>query len=508
VDDELRPQDAARVEDLCKRDPELRAEIEDYRRLRGKLKAWDAENTLTPEPTLLRRALDRARTYATEQREARKGRVLHLLFHPAAMAASLLLAAAVGVFAGRDAPVARVESARLEITPAAPVGDLSVAADLAPAPPLPSYVSGPSAYEYVRKRILGRWVDGVVMSDLAIRLYEEQENEIRQWERRKLEQEPVAVKEDPERPRTGAWNREVLAMLDPFKPGAEPIEGVVTVRRPVDPALPEFHAARAAEEGSDPDRLTVDVAGDREPVLVPLGQVWIGTRDKSLRTRVVAVSNLVFDTEFVASAWADRIPRPYDSRKLDSSEFILGPEARRRLASARGKDEEFVAWLHRHYGVGSLAEAYARGAAARNREVAALVAALDEDRESTGFAVVGSDDRVLGVELFADHALMMKFAPHLLHGYLIESGDTIRVKRRKEAANAAASARVGAATRALGDTAKRAVRVDVIKEDGTTKGWPGSLPDLRRVNLRDGNGEILAHGVLNGDRPIHLTIFE
>ena len=506
VDDELRPQDAARVEELCKRDPELRTEIEDYRRLRGKLKAWDAENRLAPSPTLLRRAVDRARTHLMEQRAAAKGRVLRLAFHPAALAAGLLLAVCLGLLAARPEASAPAEFASFDVGPLAPAPDLTVKADLAPEPPLPRYEASP-AYDYVEPRLLGRWVDGVVMSDLAIRFLEEKETEITKWATRKRAREMEAVRADPER-RTGAWNRQVLDMLDPYRPGAEPVAGMVTLRRPEDPGLPRFaampEAAPNAHDQDREDRIYVSVAEDPRRSLLPLGEVWMGVKDKSGRTRVVATSHLVFDSEFVSVAWADDRKPGASDEKLEVAPFILGPEARRMAAAAKGPSPEFLAWLKARYGA-SLADAFARGAPAREKEVRALATALAADRDATGFAVVDKDGKVLGMELFASHHLMMEFAPRLLHGYLVEAGDAIRLERP---ADGALSQRFGIAVRALGDVAGKTATVEVLVDRGTRAGWPESLGGLRQVNLRNAAGAIIGHGIVHGDRPIHLTVFE
>jgi len=115
VDGELRDTDAARVEELSKRDAELRREIASYRNLRAKLKDWDeAEHGHAPPPTLERRVLSRVRAWVGERREARRGRLVSLLFQPVTMAAALLLAVGGGLLVERAYPPATLPTAAVQ----------------------------------------------------------------------------------------------------------------------------------------------------------------------------------------------------------------------------------------------------------------------------------------------------------------------------------------------------------------------------------------------------------
>ena len=69
-----------------------------------------------------------------------------------------------------------------------------------------------------------------------------------------------------------------------------------------------------------PGRIHQDVYGVPHAILAPLGEVWIGARDGSGRTRIVTASEWVAPAQSVSVVWADEI----DDRGLrDSTTLVL-----------------------------------------------------------------------------------------------------------------------------------------------------------------------------------------
>jgi hypothetical protein len=213
--------------------------------------------------------------------------------------------------------------------------------------------------------------------------------------------------------------------------------------------------------------------------------------------RVAAASEWVDRAQFVPIVWADEIEAPRNTSKLEVQDFILGPRARQRLLTAKaGRDPAFREWLARTYG-GRLPDAFGAGAKDRERAVNRLVDSLQRDDGATGFAVLDAKGRILGVELFHQHELMVALAPRLLRGYLLEAGeDEIRL-----AAPRVAGRGIETVKGFLGELKGRGLRVERKPlEDGRSDG-------LSRANIVGSAGEIVGHGLVLDETPIHLSLF-
>jgi hypothetical protein len=485
VDGELRDADAARVEDVSKRDPELRREIEAYRTLRRKLKEWDAaEHGVVPSPSFLGSTLARARTMDAALAAPARVRFLG----PLAAAAALLVAASGGYLLARsappEAPSLPAAATPVAVKPLGPAPELALPGSaLVPAPE-----PGPA--------LVGSRIDDHIPSRRAVELEEAMRSA-------DLVRAEPPVREPPTGPPMSA---EILAMMEGYGATAEPYEALVVLSRmPGMSRLPAVGAAPAAKRSAvEPGegRIYQDVSGVPHALLAPLGEVWTGVKDGSGRTRVVAASDWVGPAQDVAVVWADEIGVPRTSLKLEVQDYILGPKARQRLLTAKpGRDPGFREWLSHAYGA-TIAGAFAEGARDRERAVNKLVDVLARDEAATGFAVLDAKGNLLGVEIFHDHALMLAFAQRLLRGYLLEAGDDgIRLAPPR-----AGDGRLGAVQGLLEGLPARGLRMD-------RRGLDDSDPMLRipkglcRANLADASGRIMGHGLLIDDAPIHLTLF-
>jgi len=505
VDGELRDADAVRVEEWTKRDPQLQRELNAYRLLRSKLRKWDeGENRGEPSAAMEMRALLRVRNYLATLGRARGRSSVAWMRRPALAAAALLLALGAAIVAasliqepGNSVRVARGDDDE-RITPLGAFEDLPQPATVVGEGPDLGVVRGaPVDFEGVLEEY-GLWHRGraFVMSDRAKGLLKEWEDERQRW-----------ANPNETRSVTG-FESAVLAIVDGYRAEAAPYSGLVRLVSPQRVDLPEVGAMpsgkRAASEGpvgaAMTDRLCISTEDLGRPVLVLAGSVWVGERDRSGRTRIVTADDWIHDLEFVWAVWGDNIERPDEFHtNLTAQSFILGPQARRRLLTASGRDAGFRQWLAREYKGRSLAEAFRFRARARELAVEKLVAALAASPESSGFAVV-SGGRVVGVELFANHALMMEYAAPLLHGYSLEAGPeglevvepASRSRQLVEDAEAMIDGLPG--------------RVGRMEEDerGTREEWPDQL---RRVNLRNLAGATVGHGLLHDKRPVHFTLF-
>jgi hypothetical protein len=366
VDGELRDSDATRVEDMVKRDPELRREVDAYRILRRQLREWDAaEHGEPPPPTLAEKALTRARAYAAFTKEAGRGRLVQLFGHPLLAAAGLLLATAAGLLIAAREQV-RSESVAILLPPAAvdaavePAPDLSHGETVVRLSELPAFEpdTGPSLRETLEKHLQGYLVDGQVVSEAALRL-------IRVWEVEKRRDERLLAK-GPSARGTDARSPEILAMVGTYEALKVPAGGLVLLTHPEPQHPPAAFAIPARESvafepAKEQELVYIDYRSE-EPVVVLAGEVLRGERDKSGRTRVVKASSWIASGEggLVAITWADRIDLPTNAKDLTTQSYMLGPEARRRLVTAEARDEDFVAWLRTAYKARSLSEAFRR----------------------------------------------------------------------------------------------------------------------------------------------------
>jgi hypothetical protein len=261
--------------------------------------------------------------------------------------------------------------------------------------------------------------------------------------------------------------------------------------------------ARLAIDHSRTDADLLHVRWEKEAsfLLTALGQVWQGRLDGTDRIRIVAASNVVFDEEAVAVAWGDETAP--GARYLEIVDLVLGPEARRRLVDAEGRDAAFLAWLRGAYGA-SVVAAFEAKARKIDKDVERLVQALRAEAGATGFVVLDGGGRMLGAELFASTALMLDMAPRLLRGYLLEAGDAIRVTPARAGATDAANRIQEMVQAALDDFPQRPIRIEE-----TTKGSLDRRTELgiRQITLRTSN-RVVGHGLIDRSGPIHLSLFE
>jgi hypothetical protein len=502
VDGELRDTDAARVEELSKRDAELRREIASYRKLRKKLKDWDeADHGHAPPPTLERRVLSRVRAWVGERREARRGRIVAVLFHPVTVAAALLLAIGGGLLAESLVPPATppgpVAHGEILIEPVSPQPALAVKGSALRSyeEPADDYTGG---FDEIVRRRMDSWARMTVM-------LKEQER----WDRLR-----DRIAQAPERARTGEpRNLQLLAMLSTSEAVAKPFESLVLMRQPVVTGhLPAARALRAGtriamDQNTTAGRIYVDLRAYRGPaVLAPLGEVWIGARDGSGRTRVVTRSDWIKRSQMVAVTWADEISPPADrSFDLEVQDFILGPRARKLLLTSRAQDDLFRGWLKKNYGAATLGRAFQRGARKRERTLARLTAALDRDRDATGFTFIDAAGKLRGVELFANHSLMMAFAPRLLRGYLLEAGE----KGASLEIPSGGGTLLKRVEEFLETVPRGSARLEEIPFNEDPENEKKERPTgLKRVHVMR-SGAIIGHGLVDADyRPVHVSIFD
>ena len=485
VDDELTHNDAVRVEDMSKRDPELRREIEAYRILRGQLRAWDAaDNDLTPPPTLRTRALARARAYV----EATGLETTRTFGGVWALAAGLLLAVGLGVTlagGGEQRPV-HVRASNvlppLERTPYKMPGTRDTFVSLKELEPLPDYVP---AYQRFKDSLKYWIVDGRPWTRNSLTLgtkWAEERDQLVRWK----QEHPV-----PRETKTRAWRPEMMRMVRGYDAASVPFKGLVIIRHQVGVDAPEVAAmpigADVADDYYEADRLMVstDKLERGRSRLLLAGELFVGSKDKSNRVRIVSASSWVRDSSVVPMVWGDKVKTPRNARRLVLQSEMLGPKARRAIVRGQALPDGTI-------------KAMRSGRKTRAKAVARLVNSLRQDTGATGFAVVADKD-VLGVELFATHELMLAFASRLLHGYLAEAGtDAIRLT-----APTRGHERIQELARKLIDkVSQNALKLSDVP--GGIVYWPKGL---RRVNIMAGRTAVVGHGLLLDERPLHMTLF-
>lgn len=486
VDDELTHNDAVRVEDMSKRDPELRREIEAYRVLRRQLKAWDAaDNDVTPPPTLRARALERARAYV----DATGLKTTRTFGGVWALAAGLLLAAGLGVMlagGGEQRPV-HVHASNVlppqEWTPYETPGRHDTVVSLKELKPLPEYAP---VYKRFKDGLKYWIVDGRRWTRNSLTLgtkWAEERDQLVRWKQKHPE-----VREA----RTGAWRAEIMAVVRGYAAASVPLEGLVIFRHQVGVDAPEVVAmptgADVADDKYEANRLLIDTSKlerGRSRLLLA-GELFVGSKDKSNRVRIVTASSWVRDSSMVPMVWGDRVNTPRIASRLVLQSEMLGPEARRAIVRGQALPKGTMTAMR-------------SGRKTRAIDVARLMNSLRLDAGATGFAVV-ADKNVLGVELFATHELMLAFASRLLHGYLAEAGtDAIRL-----VAPTRGHERIQKLARKLMDkVSQNALKLSDLT-GGTNDEWPKGL---RRVNIMAGPTAVVGHGLLLNGRPLHMTLF-
>lgn len=505
VDGELRDADAARVEDMSKRDPELRREIQAYRILRRQLKEWDEEEHGVDVPdSLAQRALARVRAFAAAQ-PPKRGRLMQLFSRPASMAAGLLLAAGIGVvLAAATGGPDRVEFTADNTLSVGQPDELPPLSDTAKRVRTRGLAKLPD-YEplapVLKEGLRGWLVDGEVWTKDSLQFlidWTEQRDQLREAKRRK----PVYQER-----KTVAGNLKMLEVVRGYKPAGAPTASMVVFRHQMAVErwdVREVPGEKAvASDMPDDDRVMIytdELSRGKKRILLA-GEILLGEGDGSNRLRFVSGSSWVLDSGTIPVTWGDRTAAPANKKKMTIRPEMLGPEARRRLVTTTGKDEAFYAWLSKTYKRADLLGARRKE---RDRVVRGLFDRLKADPGATGFAVV-ADGKVLGVELFATHDLMLAFAQRLLHGYVMEAGS--KAISLRAPASGVADLEKSAVTM-VDHVVSGALKMQDVK-GGTVDEWPQEKNEqlLRRVNLLGSRGRVLGHGLLLRGRPLHLSLF-
>ncbi|MHC4953990.1 MAG: ARPP-1 family domain-containing protein [Planctomycetota bacterium] len=525
VDGELPHADAKRVEDTAKRDPRLRRHIQAYRRLSDTLRVWDVEeHGLEPSDSVRDTALARVRAFQARKQAEQKARPAwyqqRWMSSPLAAAAGLLLAVGVGVVMSMsNESTERVEFAlrgdAVKSDPIAPYGDFAATLK---SEPLPAVASTSEAWPAgTIEDIIRHGTEGVMIAtgDGFVR-----------WSRRALEADRfirnIENELDPgnrgyREPITGPLRNPVVAsMLKGYELGRTPYSVLSVQLGGGAGNLPNTRAAPARTEkasgsvegGELGPMHDIRVTDGGAAVITLLGELWVepeGDSDRFRRVRVVTGTSWVKKGELVPMAWANGTaadPLAKHQWALRAESFILGPKARKALVGKQGKDVELLAWLTNAYGAKGGVVAAARADARKRKPMLdKMVRALQGDDKATGFAVYDSDGKLLGTELFATHKLMVDFAPRLLCGYLLEAGDRIRLD-----AGAGGAVKIEAMARKfLDDTLPQNVgRIADTRTAKDAADWPQGM---RQVNLQTPTREVVGHGLMIGEHPIHLTLF-
>ncbi|MHC4939802.1 MAG: zf-HC2 domain-containing protein [Planctomycetota bacterium] len=521
VDGELPHGEAARVEESAKRDPRIRRHVNSYRRLAETLRIWDVEeHAHRPSERLKERALARVKAYESERRHEVGPIPLVWWQKPAAMAAGVLIALALGVLAAipRSTAEATAQLARTEAIEQSPVkigGDFRASMEMPALKPV----------EIETERWPVDTFTSVVRFDTVGLPLQVGEEILYFPNRRTLEAFDYIrnvdkdFKRSPDRPRiketrTGTQPNAFLAsVLKEYGVHTTGFEGLVALRRKAAAAkLPPMRPApvrtddnsRFAEAGPVGAGHYMRVTNQQVPVLSLAGEIWVEPQgDEVGFSRVVTATTWVKSGELVRMAWAT--PREIDPKAnqfaLRAESLVLGPKARRMLLGRSGRDAELLERLNELYGKRDVIAAGRAGAKANRAAIGKLVAALDADHEATGFAVHGEDGRLLGTEIFATHELMVQFAPRLLRGYFLEAGGRVKLKK----ANGGAQ-RMQAHVRAFlaHELPRNAQRVVDVRTWKDAEDWPEGM---RQVNLVSPTRRIIGHGLFLGETPVHLTLF-
>jgi hypothetical protein len=320
--------------------------------------------------------------------------------------------------------------------------------------------------------------------------------------------------------RTGTQPNSFLAsVLKEYVAHGTGFDGLVALRHP--PAATSVPATRAAParteeasqyvEGADMGTthyLTVTQQG--QPVLTLAGELWIepiggGASERVGRSRIVTATTWVKTAELVHMVWASETAADPKAKEFAfrAESLILGPKARQQLLGKNGRDEALIQWLAKTYGSRGVVAA-GRAGAARNRNlVSRLVAALEADRQATGFAVYGEDGTLLGTEIFATHELMVQFAARLLRGYLLEAGGRIRLQAASGNATEIATRVHTFLNEEMPRNAQRVVDVRTWR-DSDAADWPEGM---RLVNVLSPTRQVIGQGLFLGEQLIQMSMF-
>ena len=344
VDGELRDKDVARVEEMAKRDPEMRAEIQAYKLVRKKLRAWDkSEQDEGPSPLVREQALRRARAYLHSRAEQRKGALLSLVLRPVALAAALLIAVALGIVVAsgseRPQPSFVASDGSVALTPLADDAEWTLPGALdvpeRATPELLRARPGRSLIEENGDRLMH---EGRAYSRDALNLKLRWTMEDALWSLQKARLAGSASKSVP------TANIRLKVLLRDFSPAEAPAGSFVTMKHRGLLNLRGLRAALGTEQVTDhvldPGIAFASNNNGAHPILFLQGEVLVAG-DRSRRTRIVA-SDYWLDAKveaYMPIVWADAVAVPKPTRRdLKLQSEILGSDIRRELVGARSFD--------------------------------------------------------------------------------------------------------------------------------------------------------------------------
>jgi hypothetical protein len=552
VDGELPHPAAARLEESAKQDPNLQRAIRSYRRLGDTLRDWDAEASERPSSGFKATALARIRAYESERGHEDGGPVSIWWQRPAAMAAGVLIALGLGLAAanvgGKDQALnlMAAEGPSVVSDTVEPFADFR--ADFGGSASIHSAGSSVGASDWAWPEDAFRDVIRQETRGFPIEL----DGELVFVRNRRTLDALVYIKNlergwnsasgggldrsrRVEETRTGTRPNVMLAsMLKGYEARRTEFEGLVALQHesksgaalPADVLAGRPAPARLAKEAS---RVQVGIleddlhylrVRDSKPVLTLAGELWVepmgdARGDQYGRARIVTGTTWVRTSGLVPMAWANDAGASANAETfaLRSESIVLGPKARRallhggsgaaglRASGLRGRDADLLTFIAAEYGKDGVVAASRLAARNSRMRIERMVTALSADEKATGFAVFRDNGELLGTEIFGSHALLVQFAPRLLRGYMLEAGGRVKLAP----ANGRTAAQLANVREYLGEHVPRVAQTIVdVRTAKDEEEWPKGM---RQVNLLSPTRKVIGHGLLVGDRPVHLTLF-
>ena len=527
VDGELRPADATRVEKLLEGDERLRKEVEAYKKLGQKLRAWDrVENEVHPSPEMRARAMERAEAHLASGVVRRRRRLLPLA-RPFAAAAILLVTVGMGVLMAAMAPDQPREAggiiAEIEVRPLEPISVAAV--ELAAEAPDPEIERARAELAAGLGCIAERLSDilegqslyvmhqGQLYTPRALEALLEWEGERETWDHRAL------IRDLEDRAKSTSVvavpGKNLTLLVEAYIPVLAEIEegsAVVTLRseHPAD-SVPAFANAKLFPAGAEVGREGPANNGDtpevlftnksQEPRMVLMGEifaskgaVWVALADTWIGPNSIQIVPVL---RIDASARRGRRGGDRAFGRLVAEGEIAGPLLRRYLARAAMQPENSNVTLRElvdEKQARKLSLAHGKAPTARQKLRRDRLVRHLRNEALAGFAVFAGTS-LRGIEFFASHELMLECAPRLLLGYVREVDTKVRIQPL---------ARVKAG---LMEQVQEVI--DQVADGGegaelTKEGWPSGV---RSVSLQaTGPDRLRAHGLLMLSRPMHLTL--
>ena len=529
VDGELRSTDATRVEKLLAGDERLRKEVEAYKKLGQKLRAWDrVENEVHPSPEMRARAMGRAEAHLASSVVRRRRRLLPFA-RPFAAAATLLVAVTVGVLSAAMAPgqpqgTRGTMAKKMEYPP---LESFSVAAlELVAEEPDPEIEKARARLAAGDGALAGRL--SAILEDRSIYVMHEGRLYTRRALETKLEWEAVRegilqdalIREVEERAESKSVvplpGKSLSLKVEKYVPADLEIEdgsAVVTLRseHPAN-SVPAFANAKLFEVGAEVGREGPVNNGDtpevlftnrsKQPRMVLMGEIFAskGATWVALADTWIGPNSIQIVPVLRLDASAARRGRRSGERgfgRLVAEGEIAGPRLRRYLARASTQPEsrkttldELLSEKHAR----KLSLAHRKAPTSRHKLVRDRLVRHLRDADVAGFAVFAGTD-LRGVEFFASHELMLECAPRLVLGYVREAGTTVRIQPL---------ARVKTGLMQQVQEVIEQVAGGGEGAELTREGWPSGV---HSVSLQaTGPDRLRAHGLLMLSRPLHLAL--